>query len=215
MKNFKIRLVLVVLLSFTVFYAYTKGQVRLKDEYVRIRVDRNFNVHVEIEFIFENTKGYSALLAFPGSDWFSYNNFSAIWNGSILKTAYKQAPEGQYYEINKDRYSSIITFQVPDTASPVSKHVIRYSYSAPYVKFDKDYESEGYYIEYILRTGALWKGTVSNLNVRIETDTGMSCRKIKYLNSSFKGKCISDNVLEIKLKDTVLDKDIRLLYEKR
>lgn len=188
-------------------------QVSLKEEYVYIKVDEDLTAHVKVVFVFENTKGYSGTLAFPGSDWFRYNNFTATWNDKVLETQFHHAKQGEYYEINKDRYSSIITFDIPHTESNTSKHVVTYSYAAPFVKFEKDYESEGYYIEYILRTGALWEGKVSSLHVRIETNSSMKCSRIRYLNNSFKGKCVSDNVWEVNLNDTVLDRDIRLLYQ--
>lgn len=214
MKSFKLLVLLAVpVVFFTVLNAYTGEQVRMKDEYVNIRISEDFTVNVRVEFVFENTAGYSGKLAFPGSDWFSYNDFSASWNSSALETVCHQAPQGHFYEINKDRYGSIYTFMVPRAESYISKHVIRYSYKAPHVKFEKDYGAEGYYIEYILRTGALWKGNVSNLRVRVETGSAMSCGKIKYLAGSYTGSCVSANVLEINLKDTDLDRDIRLIYE--
>lgn len=213
-RNIKSRVLSVLLfLFFIVPDTRPEVQVRLKDEYVYIKVDEDFTAHVEVVFVFENTKGYSGTLAFPGSDWFKYSNFTSTWNDKSLNTEFQYAKHGQYYEINKDRYSSIITFKIPLTESHTSKHVIRYSYTAPYVKFEKDYESEGRYIEYILRTGALWKGKVSSLHVRVETNSPMACCRIKYLSNSFKGKCTSGYVWELDLKDIDLNNDIRLLYQ--
>ncbi len=198
-------------LFFAVPHGFPAGPVRLKDEYVYIKVDDDFTVHVTVEFVFKNTEGYSGKLAFPGSDWFRYNNFTATWNGSVLDTEVHHAGNGQHYEINGDSYSSIITFNVPRTEIETSKHVIRYSYNAPYVKFEKDYGLEGYYIEYILRTGALWEGTVSKLHVRVETARNISCTRIKLLGNSLEGICLSDNIWGAEFKGAELERDIRLL----
>ncbi len=154
-------------------------------------------------------------MGFPGTYWFGYDNFTAEWDGVNLDTVFETAPPGYYYEINKDRYGSIYKFKAPLSDKQNSVHIIRYTYTIPYVNLEKDLEIQGYYIEYILRTGSLWKGKVEKLFVRVKSPDTMPCSSVKHLPGSFSGKCTSKNVWKFYAEDIELDNDIRLLYNAR
>jgi len=195
--------------------AYAGGEPVLEEEYVYIDIRENNIAEIKVVFHFENTSGYAGEMGFPGTYWFNYDNFTAEWNGVDLDIVFKTAPGGYYYEINNDRYSSIYKFKAPLSDKQNSVHIIRYTYTIPYVNFEKDLGMQGYYIEYILRTGSLWKGKVKKLFARVKMHGSMQCSSIMHLPGSYTGRCTSEKVWKFYAEDIELEKDIRLLYNAR
>lgn len=185
--------------------------VVLKEEYVDIHIDKNYTASVNVKFIFTSTRGYRSTLAFPVSDWIVMENFKAVWNGTLLDHDIVRAPAGKSFSIADERYGSIYRFRIPATAADTSEHSISYSYRIPYISFAKDYEREGYYVEYILKTGSLWHGNVLKLNITVTADEPLFSGKITYLDSSFHGRCVNSSRWEFNAIDIELTKNLRLL----
>ncbi|HOP65081.1 MAG TPA: hypothetical protein PK358_11785 [Spirochaetota bacterium] len=208
-----IRAFMAILLVLPIFQSCDTGKsVVLSEEYVNIRVGENHTATVHVNFIFTETENFTGtLLAFPKSEWFAMKGFTATWNDKKLSHETVTAPEGKYFSIGEETCSSLYTFRVPPGSAQKSVHTISYSYTMPYVDFSKEYEAEGRYLEYILRTGSLWHGRVSKLKVTVTTERPRACDKILILNGSFEGKCTNPNTWVFEGKDIELNRNIRLI----
>jgi hypothetical protein len=199
-----------------IFLAANKSKtssVVLKEEYINIRLDTKKIAYVNVKFIFDNTYNYMGDLAFPISEWIKMKNFKTIWNGKELKSAIIHAPSGHYYGIGDEKYQSLYKFTVPLTKTKKTEHTISYSYRIPFIDFNKDYSSKGYYVEYILKTGSFWKGRVTTLKIKINSDqTMVHCDQVLHLRDSYIGKCTGMNTWEFNAQDIELTKNINLLY---
>ena len=210
-KRRSIRGALTVLAASALLVCCEQGRVALDEEYVTIRVDSGYTVHVKVRCFFKNTSSFSAPLAFPVSDWVKMENFKALWNGEECAYELVTAPGSSLYSINGRHYRSVLKYSIPCTGSDRSEHVITYSYRMPYIAFEKDYESEGYYLEYILNTGALWYGRVSRLRVRVIFDQGVRVKNIITLDGAYRGGPAAGNTWVYDADNVELDRDIRML----
>jgi len=213
MKNLKgksIRTALILIFMLSPVLNAGESTVRLYEEYVNIHIDKSFRAHVYVKFMFTGTRNYSSVLAFPVSDWIVMENFTATWNGKTLVCEKVDAPDGRFYIMVGERYRSVIKFTVPHTGSDNSEHVVSYTYKVPFISLLKDYEAEGYYIEYILKTGSLWKGRLAKLDISVSSDIPFR-GTIKHLDRSYTVQPAGAGKWEFTDRDIELDKNLRLL----
>lgn len=187
-------------------------KVILDEEYLTIRIDRDRTVHVYVRCIFRNTADYCSTLAFPVTDWFKMDNFSAAWNGENCITNIVSAPGGSLFLIDGRHYRSVYRYDIPCSGRETSEHIITYSYRMPFVSFMKEYNTRGHYLEYILHTGGLWYGNVSKLRVEIISETGFLKDRIIQLDGGYSGKVTGDGRWIFNADNIELKKDIRLLF---
>jgi hypothetical protein len=185
----------------------------LQEEYLTIRIDKNLTAHVTARFIFAETMNYESDLAFPGTEWFDIENFTAIWDNKNLHVEHIKAADNFFFKFGTEKYKSLYKFRIPVTDKNTAEHIITYKYKLPFINFKKDYESKGYYIEYILKTGSSWSGRTSRLSVKIIFENSGLCSRIMHLNDSYVGKCEKDGLWIFEEEDIKLSRNIRLLIK--
>ncbi|TGK26932.1 hypothetical protein [Leptospira stimsonii] len=183
---------------------------KFKSEKVILSVSKDRVVNVKIEFYFEGTRNFGERLVFPENSLIKYRNFRAFWNNEELKCSKLEPPVGEYFKLGNDLYSSMITFEVDSKSYVNSNHTIRYDYDLVRWENDKYDERKGEYLEYILRTGALWKGKLKELLISVSFEEPL-CYRIEKVSPTYQGKCVSEYLWEFRGKDIILDKNLQLL----
>ncbi|WP_061249102.1 hypothetical protein [Leptospira alstonii] len=184
----------------------------LRSEKVTLNVKKNFAVTVNVEFHFENTSYFNEALVFPKNSTISYKNFRAYWNDIELECTPLNPPDGEYFTLANELYSSMIAFKVINDKTSKSTHVIVYEYDSPYWNNYKYDDRKGFYLEYILKTGSLWGKTLRDLSIFVYFEEPL-CLYMEPLTPTYPGKCLNDYLWEFKGKNISLDKDLRLLIQ--
>lgn len=184
------------------------------EESVSITVNEKYHVLTHVDFLLKGTIRHQTKMAFPETYWFSMRDFRVLWNNNEIKTIDKvYLPQGQSFVLGRDHYRALYVFSVPSTKGLFS-HSVMYQYDAPFIPFDERHEPpmpEGYYIEYVLKTGAPWKGPIHKIAVHVKTKS--SCQQIVELADSIKGDC-SHGVWKAVYGPVEPKNDVRLIIKK-
>ncbi|WP_061236202.1 hypothetical protein [Leptospira santarosai] len=199
-----------IIALFVLFSFNLNSTPKFKSEKVILLVSKDRVVNVKIEFYFEGTRNFREKLVFPENSLIKYRNFRAFWNNEELECSRLEPSVGEYFKLGNDLYSSMITFEVNSKSYVNSNHTIRYDYDLVRWENDKYDEREGEYFEYILRTGALWKGKLKELFISVSFEEPL-CPRIVKVSPTYEGKCMSEYLWEFHGKNIILDKNLQLL----
>ena len=193
----------------------TQMQAEMLQESVIISVSESYLVSTRVDFLLKGNFRENTQMAFPETYWFPLNNFSVYWNEKKINKINKiYPPANQSYKLGSEEYRSLFVFFVPAT-NGIFSHSVMYQYDAPFIPYDERHEPpmpEGYYIEYILKTGTPWKGPIQRIEVKVETK--VSCSQLFELQNSLKGKCIH-GIWKAVYGPGEPENDIRLVIKKK
>lgn len=182
-------------------------------EVVRLRLDHSGRVSVHVIYQIRGRAPRAVHMAFPETDWFRLDHFRARWNRRELAVERRLPPKDTRFRLGAVDCPALFTFEVPAASGAAHTLENLYTYVPPRFAPGKDddyFGTSGRYVEYILRTGALWEGVIGS--VRVEFDTGgVSCSRLAVLHGGYAGRCESERMWLFQARDIEPDRDIRLV----
>lgn len=201
----KVKILIVLLFSNRI-----DAQISLIRENVFINIKENLNVQIHVDFHFQNPKDDKINLAFPVSQYVNYDQFEAYVNDHKVHTKKTLSKSKETYYFGIHSYPGY--YKIFSSKHPLKKHNLFIKYKPSVLNLKKEEGYDGYYIEYILRTGQLWGSNLEFLSIDIILDKNLNCENLILLQESFAGECISKNRWHYQGQDIKLDKDLRLIY---
>ena len=162
---------------------YTEPSVELSREKILIEIGKK-SAHVPVRYVFNNssdapvtlTTGFPERLRLSDEDYASkgMKNFVARVNEKTIHTRFQSTGTSSNDWTSKPRFGWHV---YPVTFLP-GETVIENRYTQYYFGVSKDHALD---FEYILDTGASWKGEIGTVDVQIDFVDGMNARTVKTL----------------------------------
>jgi len=187
-------LIIVPINSFSFEKRNTLRSVQMKEETIQIYLNKNGSVKTEVDFIFEGSMPKGFKMGFPENETIIYQNFKARFGENEAPVKRVVPPQGRLFDFKVAQYSSAYTFQPLVKMTGEIAHKITYEYSLPYY-FEigsKGEDSDQYYLEYIVKTGALWDKKIDSIVAYVHLD-GVRCSALKATATSLSGECVDEH----------------------
>ena len=167
---------------------------RMTWERIHLKLESDGWVTTVVVYRFEGAGASPAKLAFPETEWFELVGFQSEYDGVRLLTHKELPPPGHYFAVNGLRLPAIHVSPLPISSVAISgaAHRLRdqYRFLPPFYQPGSKSGRNGpvgRYLEYILVTGATWRGPIGRVEVVVET--GLTCERIVALEDSLPGQC--------------------------
>ncbi len=167
-------------------------------------------VSVFVKFNMEGKVATKFGMAFPETDSFELKNFRAKWNQKSIKVSKKWAGKNQEFRIGSLHLPAIFKFSVPASNGDRHSLITNYEYTGQNLLGTKS--PPGYYVEYILQTGATWDNQIDEVLFLIR-GKGFSCKDVYVLEDSFQGNCNGKGEYEVLLENIEPKKDFRYILQ--
>ena len=196
-------------------FSFEKGNtirsIQMKEETIHIYLNKNGSVKTEVNFIFEGSMPKGFEMVFPENETIIYQNFKARFGKTEVPVKRVVPPQGRLFDFKVAQYSSAYTFQALDKMTGKIPHIITYEYSLPYyfALGSKDEDSDQYYLEYIVKTGALWDKKIDSIVAYVHLD-GVRCSALKATATSLTGECVDEKTWVHRSFNTEPNKNIEL-----
>ncbi|MEM7180198.1 MAG: hypothetical protein AAF518_04760 [Spirochaetota bacterium] len=170
--------------------------------------ERQGKFHVRVEFFFVGDFNNISQIAFPETEWYKLNNLNFHINGYTLIPSRKSSGSG-FFQLNNGRYTAYYYSKIKNIKAKRNRLVVTYNFQ-PSIYDTKGTGHEFLYAEYILKTGASWKGNIGVAQAEIRLDR-YNCKDLLFLSDSYRGKCSNVKLWQMKLVNFEPDRDIRFL----
>jgi hypothetical protein len=195
-------------------YPINTNKIRMVSEKVTVTIGER-DAHVKCEFLFENTTQgeIKAKLGFPSfksspemSEKGPLRNFTSSINGIKANVELKNELRKKYDPVLKESFEYILPWHIWNVVFPPEQRIkIENSYD---VTLSFDYYNS--WFEYILTTGANWKGPIGHALIEVEYKDRKDLQKrlIKASPANFQ---VIDNKIVWNLRDFVPRENIKVV----
>ncbi len=186
---------------------------RMTSEVVELTEKENGDFHVRVTYYFAGPMRGFEKISFPETDWYRLRNFRMRWNGRELPVVRREAGPGREFRFNGRAFTALHTASAGRVQG--DRHVMINTYDFTPPAYDaKGDDPRWLYVEYILRTGAAWSGSIGRVTALARFKRPI-CESLTHLPGSYRGKCVNPRLWRMELTDIALDRDIQMLIPRR
>jgi hypothetical protein len=143
---------------------------------------------------------------------FALRNFRAYADELPLPVRKVVPPSGEVFRLGRHFFTGLFVYDLPATAGQRQVRRNTYDYIPPFHGPGSKADTEaprGEYVEYVLVTGATWRGTIGQISVVFDS-RGLPCDRIVSLPSAYTGTCVR-GVWRFAATDLEPDRNIELV----
>jgi len=188
--------------------------IKMKEETISIFLNKNGRVKTEVDFIFEGNMPEGFKMGFPENETIIYQNFKASFEGREVPVQRVFPSRGRLFDFKVARYSSAYSFRAPVNMVGEISHKITYEYNVPYYfePGSKNEDSDDFFLEYIVKTGALWHKKIEKIVAYVHLG-GITCSALKATATSLSGECVDSHTWAHKSFKSEPNKNIELIID--
>lgn len=184
------------------------SDLRLQSQRIDLHELRDGEFRARIAYRFTGSYPPNSI-AFPETHGFRLLAYKAVWNGQTLPVERLLPGPEESFALGNRNFVAVHVSPLPPGSGQVHSLLNEYRFR-PRIAYEKNGPGRYAVVEYVLRTGGAWEGSVDSVEAYLHLRRPVCLASIVVIGS-YAGKCIDDHTWVLVLRNVHLNRDIELL----